>query len=377
MIRVTGAVLLCLALARPALAADPGEAARAAARMLEQATLSMQGATSASDRVAALTETVQAYEAGLSAMRDGLRRAALQEASLTARLAAREDDIAQLLGVLQTIGTAPPPVLMLHPSGPLGAARSGMIMADVAPGLEAQAEALRADLEEVRTLRLLQETATNRLAEGLAGVQQARAALSQAIADRTDLPRRFTADPVRTAILISSTETLDGFASGLSEMSDEAIPASNADVSGLKGELPLPVQGVLLHRAGAADAAGVTRAGIIVATRPRALVVSPTAATIRYVGPLLDLGNVAILEPQAETLFVLSGLDQVFGEAGQVLPPGTPVGLMGGSDPETGEIVSTAGEGSGNGRSETLYIEVRENGQPVDPESWFRTEQDG
>ena len=377
MIRVTGAVLLCLALARPALAADPGEAARAAARMLEQATLSMQGATSASDRVAALTETVQAYEAGLSAMRDGLRRAALQEASLTARLAAREDDIAQLLGVLQTIGTAPPPVLMLHPSGPLGAARSGMIMADVAPGLEAQAEALRADLEEVRTLRLLQETATNRLAEGLAGVQQARAALSQAIADRTDLPRRFTADPVRTAILISSTETLDGFASGLSEMSDEAIPASNADVSGLKGELPLPVQGVLLHRAGAADAAGVTRAGIIVATRPRALVVSPTAATIRYVGPLLDLGNVAILEPQAETLFVLSGLDQVFGEAGQVLPPGTPVGLMGGSDPETGEIVSTGGEGSGNGRSETLYIEVRENGQPVDPESWFRTEQDG
>ena len=377
MIRITGAVLLCLALARPALAADPGEAARAAARMLEQATLSMQGATSASDRVAALTETVQAYEAGLSAMRDGLRRAALQEASLTARLAAREDDIAQLLGVLQTIGTAPPPVLMLHPSGPLGAARSGMIMADVAPGLEAQAEALRADLEEVRTLRLLQETATNRLAEGLTGVQQARAALSQAIADRTDLPRRFTADPVRTAILISSTETLDGFASGLSEMSDEAIPASNADVSGLKGELPLPVQGVLLHRAGAADAAGVTRAGIIVATRPRALVVSPTAATIRYVGPLLDLGNVAILEPQAETLFVLSGLDQVFGEAGQVLPPGTPVGLMGGSDPETGEIVSTGGEGSGNGRSETLYIEVRENGQPVDPESWFRTEQDG
>ena len=337
----------------------------------------MQGATSASDRVAALTETVQAYEAGLTAMRDGLRRAALQEASLTARLAAREDDIAQLLGVLLTIGTAPPPVLMLHPSGPLGAARSGMSMADVAPGLEAQAEALRADLEEVRTLRRLQETATNRLAEGLAGVQQARAALSQAIADRTDLPRRFTADPVRTAILISSTETLDGFASGLSEMSDEALPANNADVSGLKGELPLPVQGVLLHRAGAADAAGVTRAGIIVATRPRALVVSPTAATLRYVGPLLDLGNVAILEPQAETLFVLSGLDQAFGEAGQGLPPGTPVGLMGGSDPETGEIVSTGGEGSGNGRSETLYIEVRENGQPVDPESWFRTEQDG
>ncbi|MGR3802738.1 murein hydrolase activator EnvC family protein [Marinibacterium profundimaris] len=377
-----GAVLLGLALAVLPLAsqaqqADPAEAARAAARMIEQATLSMQGATTAQDRVAALTEAVQAYEAGLAAMRDGLRRAALQEANLTARLAAREDDVAQLLGVLQSIGTAPPPVLMLHPSGALGAARSGMIMADVAPGLEAQAQALREDLEEVRTLRILQENAARQLSEGLAGIQQARAALSQAIADRTDLPRRFTADPVRTAILIGSTETLDGFASGLSEMTEGDIPRSNADITGLKGELPLPVQGLLLHRAGAADAAGVTREGILVATRPRALVVSPTAATIRYLGPLLDLGNVAILEPQADTLFVLSGLDQVFGEAGQVLPPGTPVGLMGGSDPETGEIVSRGGEGSGNERTETLYIEVRENGQPVDPESWFRTEQDG
>lgn len=245
------------------------------------------------------------------------------------------------------------------------------------PGLSAQAERLRADLEEVRTLRILQQTAAARLTEGLAGIQQARAELSQAIADRTDLPRRFTADPVRTAILIGSTETLDGFASGLSDMVEGEVPQINADITGLKGELPMPVQGLLLHEAGEKDAAGVTRAGIVVATRPRALVVTPTAATIRYLGPLLDLGKVVILEPQNDTLFVISGLDQVFGEAGQVLPPGSAVGLMGGSDPETGEIVSTGGEGSGNAWTETLYIEVRENGQTVDPMTWFRLEQDG
>ena len=47
-----------------------------------------------------------------------------------------------------------------------------------------------------------------------------------------------------------------------------------------------------------ADAAGIKRPGIILATRPGALVNAPTAATIRYVGPLLDYGNVMILEPQ-------------------------------------------------------------------------------
>ncbi len=84
-----------------------------------------------------------------------------------------------------------------------------------------------------------------------------------------------------------------------------------------------------------------------------------------------------ILEPQPETLFILSGLSEVYGEAGQVIPAGTPVGLMGGAVPEIGAILSLSGDGTGAERSETLYIEVREGGSPVDPETWFRTDKDG
>jgi len=370
--------LICLLFGAPAgVMADPADAARAAAAQLEDATLQLEAANSARDRVRALTGTVQAYEAGLAAMREGLRRAAIRQDMLTRQLHAREDEVSQLLGVLQAIGAAPPPVLMLHPSGPLGSARSGMMLADVTPGLNAQAQELRADLEEVQMLHQLQQSAAQTLENGLAGVQQARSALSQAIADRTDLPRRFTEDPVRTAILISSTETLGAFASGLSEMSDGAVTPTGADITASKGTLLLPVQGLVLHRAGQADAAGITRDGIVVAARPRALVISPSAATIRYLGPLLDLGNVMILEPQAGILFVLSGLDQVFGKAGQVVPQGTPVGLMGGAEPEMGAILSLSGDGTGTDRSETLYIEVREGDSPVDPETWFQTDKDG
>jgi len=356
---------------------DPASAALAAAEQLEAATLSLQKAESARDRVRALTETVKAYEAGLAAMRDGLRRVSVREAQLSRQLEAREEEIAQLLGVLQTIETSPPPILLLHPTGPLGAARSGMILAEVTPALRARADRLRKDLEEVQTLRLLQQNAAATLEGGLAGIQKARTELSKAIADRTDLPRRFTEDPVRTAILISSTETLDGFASGLADMTSEGIEPSDADISQLKGQLELPVQGLVLHRSGEADAAGIKRKGMIVATRPRALVISPTAATIRYRGPLLDLGNVVILEPQPDTLFILSGLAEVYGEPGEVIPAGTPVGLMGGTVPEIGAILSPNGKGSGTERSETLYIEVREGNSPVDPEQWFRTEKDG
>ncbi len=364
--------------ASPVLAQNAAsEAALAAAQQLEQASIALNEAEGARDRVKALTDTIQAYESGLSAMRDSLRRAALREAQLTAELRAREDEVAQLLGVLQTIETTAPPVLMLHPSGPLGAARTGMMLSEVAPGLNARAQSLSRDLQEVQTLRQLQQSAKETLTQGLTGVQDARTQLSTAIADRTNLPRRFVEDPVRTAILISSTETLEGFASGLSEISEGEIPESDADISDQKGDIALPTHGIILHRAGETDAAGVTRPGVVLGTRSRALVVSPTAATIRYRGPLLDLGNLIILEPQPGLLFVFSGLQEVYGQAGEVIPQGTPVGLMPGESPEIGAIMSTSGDGTGTDRSETLYIEVRQNNSPVDPETWFRTDKDG
>jgi murein hydrolase activator len=356
---------------------DPAAAARAAITQMENATQALQGADSARDRVRALTETVQAYESGLGAMRDGLRRAARRETQLTRQLSAREGEVARLLGVLLTIETSPPPVLLLHPSGPTGAARSSMMLAEVTPALHVRAARLREDLQEVQTLRLLQLSATETLEAGLAGVQKARAELSKSVADRTDLPQRFTEDPVRTAILIASTETLAGFASGLSEISGTNVGETNADINDLRGQLPLPAQGLTLRGYGKADAAGIRRDGILLATRPRALVTSPTAATIRYRGPLLDLGNVVILEPQSDTLFVLSGLSEVYGQAGQVIPAGTPVGLMGGKQPEIGAILSLSSEDTGTDRSETLYIEVREGDGPVDPAEWFQIDKDG
>jgi septal ring factor EnvC (AmiA/AmiB activator) len=310
-------------------------------------------------------------------MRSGLRQAAISEAQISKRLEARDGEVAEFLGVLQSIGPGASPVTLLHPDGPAGTARAGMLLAELTPALNRKADALRMDLENVQTLRALQVDAKQRLQEGLTEVQAARTALNQVMANRTDLPRRFTADPVRTAILIASTETLDAFASGLSEIVTDEVEPALVSLDGTAGELPLPVQGLVLRRANEADAAGVARPGIILATRPGAIVTTPTAATIRYIGPLLDFGNVVILEPQADILFVLAGLDVVYGEAGQVIAGGTPIGLMGGVSSKNGVELSPLREGTGTERSETLYIEVRQDNSPQDPANWFRTDEDG
>lgn len=365
-------VVLGLALwTTPLAAQDAGAAARQAALSLEQAGVALDRAEGARDRVAALTNTVRAYEDGLSAMRDGLRDAAIRETELRKRLDAQEGEVAQLLGVLSSMRNQAAPTSFLHPEGPLGAARSGMLVAAVTPGLAQRAAQLRSDLEEVTALRNLQQSAVDTLEKGLTGVQQARTTLSQAIANRTALPKKFTQDPIRTAILIASTETLHGFASGLAQIAENETDDPLPPIGDRKGLLPLPVRGVLLRGATEADAAGVVRPGIVLATRPKALVTTPTAATIRYSGPLLDYGLVTILEPQSDLLFVLAGMDVVYGQIGDVLPEGSPIGLMGG---ETADNSSTLGEGAGHERSETLYIEVREGNTPVDPLEWFTTE---
>lgn len=371
------ALLIASVLALPAFAQDnPGATAQAAADSLRAASSQLTKAKTARDRVKALTATVKAFETGLDAMREGLRLAATREDVLSRQLAARDGEVAELLGVLQTISRAPAPVLMAHPDGPAGAVRSGMLVAEMTPALTARANALRRDVEEMALLRSLQETATDELRTALSGVQDARAALSQAIADRKDLPKKFTEDPVRTAILIGSTETLDAFAGGLSKITTSEVLGPLPDIAELKGILPLPVEGRILRRAGEADAAGIKRPGVLIAARPRSLVTTPTTATIRYHGPLLDYGNVVILEPQANLLFVLTGLDTLYGEIGQVLPAGFPVGLMGGNSDELDQIVSQGSEGAGNTRSETLYIDVRENNTSVDPLDWFKADKE-
>lgn len=363
MIRTAALLLL---LASPLTAETVAEQAAVAAANLQSAVAALETATAARDRVAALSQTIRAYEDGLSVLRGALREAALREAVLTQKFEAKRDSIGRLLGVLATMEANPGPLLLLHPEGALGTARSGMILADVTPALQAEALTLKGELQELADLRALQLSAGKTLATGLATAQAARTALSQAISDRTDLPRRFTEDPEVLRGLLESADTLDAFAAGLSP--DAEAGTSFADS---KGQLPLPALGIVLRQPGEADATGVRRPGVTLATQARALVTAPWPATIRYRGPLLDYGNVMILEPGDGYLLVLAGLETLYGEVGEVVAAGAPLGLMGGPGEASEEFMTLPSDGSGGRGSETLYMELRQGAAPVDPMKWF------
>ena len=130
--------------------ADPALSAQRAAQLLERAALAMAEAEDARDRVDALTETIRAYEDGLAALREGMRRAAIREQSITVVFEAEQERLGRLLGVLQSMQAAPAPLLLIHPNGPVGTARSGMIVSDITPAVAEEALELRGFTETQR-----------------------------------------------------------------------------------------------------------------------------------------------------------------------------------------------------------------------------------
>lgn len=358
---------LLLALFAPSAHAQSiAEEASAKAVALGSAIAALDDAQSSRDRVASLTETIRAFEDGLSTLREALRQAYLREATLDLQFQAKSDEIAQLLGVLSQLESEPGPLLLLHPSGPLGTVRTGMMLSEVTPALQSEAIKLGRELRELRDLRQAQEQAAETLTVGLAAVQTARTSLSQAISDRTDLPKRVVEDVETLRQLQESVSSLEAFAAGLAiDMGqDQAFESA-------KGRLALPALGIVLRRPMEADAAGVKRPGVALATRPRALVTTPWPATIRYMGPLLNYGNVIVLEPGGGYLLILAGLETVYGTVGEVLASDAPIGLMGGGEPALAEFLAGTQEGSGVQGTETLYIELRLGTDPVDPTEWF------
>ena len=366
-------VAAVLIAAAPALAGGVAAQATLARDDLLAAIAALEAATAGREQVAALTRTIQAYEAGLSALREALRQATIRETALLLRFEAGRDRLARLLGALSAMDPAPTPLLLLHPSGPLGTARSGMMLADLTPALQAEVQALRAELQEVADLRSLQQSSTETLMRGMTAAQAARTALSQAMAARGPLPRRFADDPERLRLIVQDADTLDALAGQLAPdlNTDGLMP----DFAAAQGRLRLPVNGQVLRRAGEADAAGVARPGLVVATRAQALVSAPWPGTIRYLGPFLDYGNVMILETGPGYLLVLAGMGAVFGEVGEIVAAGAPLGLMGGAD-TLNDPGADHRNGTGGNGTETLYMELRQGGQPVDPGDWFAETKD-
>jgi septal ring factor EnvC (AmiA/AmiB activator) len=119
----------------------------------------------------------------------------------------------------------------------------------------------------------------------------------------------------------------------------------------------LPAVGTVAGRygeaAGSGPDAGLRTKGITIQTRAGAQVVAPFDGIVAFTGPFRGYGLLLIIEHSEGYHTLLAGLGRIECSVGQRVLAGEPVGAM------------------DDGDKPALYVELRRDGQPVNPLPWM------
>ena len=259
----------------------------------------------------------------VAATGERLARLNVQETELSAEQTHNMGQLARLLSVLEELKRDPPPALLVDPKDAKAAVRAAILVKAMTPGLEARATGYAHEAGEMMRQRRLAAVES----EALFTNESARA-------DATPPP------------------ALRGPIGDGAAVQDAAITAPQT--------LSMPTPGPIVRRFGEALTSGGRANGLTIAAASGAKVASPGQGSVQYVGPVKGWGVILILRLAGGYHLVLAGLDRAQVSVGQSVAAGEAVGFM----PD--------GPHSGDERaSRELYLEVREQGAPVDPGRWL------
>jgi len=354
-------------------------------------------------------KAAQEHEAALSALEERLALLGADEGRKSDELNRHRTQQMRLLMALERLARNPPEGLALGPGDPVDALRSALLLGAAIPPLEIEARALRQEIAALAVLRRRiaeaearhqserfdLETEQDRLAALIerktmlqrqaqhgaeeSGHRQAQLAAQagdlQQLIERLSAERRARdaaeAQKRQEEAQRREAERLARLAEpppekpGNDGAVEAALPPAPLDPSkpsvlqpfaGARGHLLYPASGEMMTRFGESDELGLTSKGITFATRAAAQVIAPYDGRVLFAGPFRGYGQILIIEHGDGYHSLLAGLDRVESPVGQWLVAGEPVGVMpkGATKPH-------------------LYLELRHNGQPINPLPWLAT----
>jgi len=274
--------------------------------------------------IAASLSALVLASVAIAATGERLARLNVEETELSAEQGHNLTQLARLLSVLEQLKRDPPPALLVSPKDAKAAVRAAILVKAMTPDLQLRASGYAREASEMMRQRRL------------AAVE------SEAL---------FTNDSARAEALPppAGPQALRGAAG---DYGGGAISAPQS--------LSIPAQGPIVRRFGEALSSGGRSNGLTIAAAAGAQVASPGAGAVQYVGPVKGWGVILILRLAGGYHLVLAGLERTSVSVGQSVAAGEPVGWM----PD-----GRQSEGPKNSRE--LYLEVREQGAPVDPGRWL------
>jgi septal ring factor EnvC (AmiA/AmiB activator) len=282
--------------------------------------------------------------ADVDAKRARLEALNARERSILADLGVNRQRLSLLLSALQLFRRDPPPALLVSPDNARDAVRAAILIRAMTPELQRRADAYARQATAVGTLRREAAAASAELFTAESVVADRKGEIERLIIEKTQLERAFAHEALAEE---SELRTLGALTDGLGRV--EATGPLH---------LRAPAAGAIVRRFGQEMPAGGKSLGLTLRVDKGLTVTAPAAGTVEYAGALNGWGAVLILRSQGAYHLVLAGLDQITASPGQSVAAGAPIGKMPdhvSSDPE-------------------LYMEVRENGEPADPERWLKQE---
>lgn len=304
--------------------------------------------------------SIQEQEESLDRLEEKLREFEAQQSLMKNRLEIRKEQRLRVLAALQNLAWKPTEALLIQPLPPQDTLRSALLLREAVPRLEYSTEGLRRDLMKVASLTTAIRAQYAQIKTMTRRLEQKRKNMDELIGKKSRLQTAFASESARAK---SKAENLAKQAGDLKDLlvrldaesrrQKQMRPAQSGVPMGAfmaaKGRIPYPVKGNIIKKFGDMTDAGSASKGIIIRTRANAQVISPYDGTVLFAGPFRGYGQLVIIEHGDGYHTLLAGLGRLDTAVGQSLLAGEPVGIM---------VAQT---------QPTLYIELRKNGQPINP----------
>jgi septal ring factor EnvC (AmiA/AmiB activator) len=351
----------------------------------------------------------QEHEAKVSKTEDRLDDLAQRMARKHKELDGRREQFVSVLMALERLARHPPEALIAEPLDTASTVRSAILLRTAVPEIEARSNALRAELAELTSLRRQAKRTRQELAAATAGLKRESVRLDELIGKKAALKSRADANSraaaKRVEKLANEAKDLRDLMARLEEQrkarekaareeaerkaaerkkAEEAAKVANLSpppakpepplgigigigsgseavpITKARGRLPYPAAGRVVGLYGQTSETGLARKGILIETRDGARVIAPYDGLVVYAGKFRGYGQILILEHGEGYHTLLAGLSRIDAEIGQWLAAGEPVGLMESPDRD----------------APVLYVELRRNGQPINPLPWLASQKD-
>jgi murein hydrolase activator len=356
-------------------AAQRNAAARAAAAEAETQRLTQ-------DRIAAAARLrhAETATADAAARMDDL---ATRQREAQANLAAHAETMQPLLPLIERLSLFPAETLLAVPARAEDTLRGVLVLRGLAGQLGQEAVALRSEQVRLASATGALEAEAPRLAAALSAQQSEATALDRQIAaaetGRRQAEGEAEAAAQRAASEAARAETLRGVVVELdaqrrSEQSrahtaavrqgqeNPVRPTGSGRIASSSPphfQLTAPVAGTVVRSWGDATEGGPAT-GISYRAPPAARVVAACAGRVAFASPFRSYGLLLIVDCGGGYHAVLAGFERLDVRVGQTVAAGEPVGVMPGWEP------------GASGNRPALYVELRRDGQPVNPAPWLR-----